>query len=267
MQWFSADQRGLALGVRQTAIPIGGAVAALALPAVNSAAGLKASFLFLGAVCIGCALFAGIAVREAREARGHTRRRGRRLDAPRPASVDPLGRQRPVPGRAGRAALVLRALPARPARPERRGRGGGARGHAGRRDRDEDLGGPDLGCPRREDPAVALDRPGQLRGRPADGGSHQCAGRRRPAGHGRRGRDLDGLERALRDGRRGARGPRAERRCDRLPADDALCDGPDRPGRFCLRGRFDLLGGRFRARRGRAVPRLVAARPLTEIAP
>jgi sugar phosphate permease len=65
MQWFSADQRGLALGVRQTAIPIGGAVAALALPVVNSAAGLKASFLFLGAVCIGCALFAGIAVREA----------------------------------------------------------------------------------------------------------------------------------------------------------------------------------------------------------
>jgi sugar phosphate permease len=65
MQWFSADQRGLALGVRQTAIPIGGAVAALALPAVNSAAGLKASFVFLGAVCIGCALFAAIAVREA----------------------------------------------------------------------------------------------------------------------------------------------------------------------------------------------------------
>jgi sugar phosphate permease len=65
MQWFSADQRGLALGVRQTAIPLGGAVAALALPAVNSAAGLKTSFVFLGAVCIVCALFAAIAVREA----------------------------------------------------------------------------------------------------------------------------------------------------------------------------------------------------------
>ncbi len=65
MQWFSADQRGLALGVRQTAIPVGGAVAALVLPAVNSAAGLKASFIFLGTVCIGCALFAAIAVREA----------------------------------------------------------------------------------------------------------------------------------------------------------------------------------------------------------
>jgi len=65
MQWFSADQRGLALGVRQTAIPVGGAIAALALPAVNSAGGLKASFLFLGAVCLACALFAAIAVREA----------------------------------------------------------------------------------------------------------------------------------------------------------------------------------------------------------
>jgi sugar phosphate permease len=65
MQWFSAEQRGLALGVRQTAIPVGGAVAALALPAVNSAGGLKASFVFLGVICVACAVFAGIAVHEA----------------------------------------------------------------------------------------------------------------------------------------------------------------------------------------------------------
>ena len=64
MQWFSVDQRGLALGVRQTAIPLGGALAALALPAVNDAGGLKASFVFLGAVCIGAAIVAGVAVRE-----------------------------------------------------------------------------------------------------------------------------------------------------------------------------------------------------------
>jgi len=32
MGWFPADQRGLALGVRQTAIPIGGAAAAAGLP-------------------------------------------------------------------------------------------------------------------------------------------------------------------------------------------------------------------------------------------
>jgi MFS family permease len=65
MQWFSAGQRGLALGVRQTAIPLGGALAALALPLVNHAGGLKASFAFLGAVCIVAAAIAGVAVREA----------------------------------------------------------------------------------------------------------------------------------------------------------------------------------------------------------
>ena len=65
MQWFSPGQRGLALGVRQTAIPIGGALAALALPLVNHAGGLKASFAFLGGVCIVAAALAGVAVREA----------------------------------------------------------------------------------------------------------------------------------------------------------------------------------------------------------
>ena len=39
MQWFPAGQRGLALGVRQTAIPLGGALVALALPVVNERCG------------------------------------------------------------------------------------------------------------------------------------------------------------------------------------------------------------------------------------
>ena len=107
---------------------------------------------------------------------------------------------------------------------------------------DEDLGRPDLGFPRREDSAPALDRPGQLRGRLAHGGSYERAGCRRPAGDGRRGGDLDGLERALRDGGCGACGPRAKRRCDRVPADDAVGDGPDRPRRVRVRGRLDVLG-------------------------
>jgi sugar phosphate permease len=64
MQWFAAEQRGFALGLRQTAIPVGGAVAALALPAVNSAGGLKASFVFLGAICLAAALIAAVGVRE-----------------------------------------------------------------------------------------------------------------------------------------------------------------------------------------------------------
>jgi sugar phosphate permease len=62
MQWFPADERGLALGVRQTAIPLGGLVAALALPAL----GLRTAFLFLAAVCVAGAIF-GLAVIRDRE--------------------------------------------------------------------------------------------------------------------------------------------------------------------------------------------------------
>ena len=65
MQWFDASERGLALGVRQTAIPLGGLVAAVALPSIEAAGGLEAAFLFLAALCLGCAL-AGAAVIRAR---------------------------------------------------------------------------------------------------------------------------------------------------------------------------------------------------------
>jgi sugar phosphate permease len=64
MHWFPARERGLALGLRQTAIPIGGALAALTLPAVNGAGGLKASFIFMGAVCLASAGVAAAAIRE-----------------------------------------------------------------------------------------------------------------------------------------------------------------------------------------------------------
>jgi sugar phosphate permease len=65
MNWFASEQRGFALGVRQTAIPIGGAIAALALPAVNGAGGLKASFAFLGGLCLASAAVAAGFLREA----------------------------------------------------------------------------------------------------------------------------------------------------------------------------------------------------------
>jgi sugar phosphate permease len=48
MHWFAPDERGLALGVRQTAIPLGGFVAALTLPAVADAGGTSAAFAYLG---------------------------------------------------------------------------------------------------------------------------------------------------------------------------------------------------------------------------
>jgi sugar phosphate permease len=47
MRWFDASQRGLALGVRQTAVPVGGLVAALVLPALPSP---REGFLFLAAI-------------------------------------------------------------------------------------------------------------------------------------------------------------------------------------------------------------------------
>jgi sugar phosphate permease len=58
MGWFGAGERGLALGVRQTAVPIGGAVAALVLPQLG---GPRAAFLFLGALVLAGAV-AGAAV-------------------------------------------------------------------------------------------------------------------------------------------------------------------------------------------------------------
>jgi len=51
MGWFPAGQRGLALGVRQTAVPIGGAAAAAALPWLADAGGTKLAFVVLGASC------------------------------------------------------------------------------------------------------------------------------------------------------------------------------------------------------------------------
>jgi sugar phosphate permease len=65
MNWFASEQRGFALGVRQTAIPIGGAIAALVLPAVNRAGGLEASFAFLGGLCLSSAAVAAAFLREA----------------------------------------------------------------------------------------------------------------------------------------------------------------------------------------------------------
>jgi sugar phosphate permease len=65
MSWFDAGQRGFALGIRQTAIPIGGAVAALVLPAVATAGGLRAALLALAGGCFGAAVAGGIGLREA----------------------------------------------------------------------------------------------------------------------------------------------------------------------------------------------------------
>jgi sugar phosphate permease len=64
MQWFARDQRGLALGIRQTAIPLGGAVGALALPPITKAGGVDAAFLALAGGCLACAIAGALLLRE-----------------------------------------------------------------------------------------------------------------------------------------------------------------------------------------------------------
>jgi predicted MFS family arabinose efflux permease len=48
MFWFERRRRGLALGIRQTAVPLGGLVASLALPHLD----LRAAFVLLAAFCL-----------------------------------------------------------------------------------------------------------------------------------------------------------------------------------------------------------------------
>jgi MFS family permease len=63
MHWFPSSERGLALGIRQTAIPAGGLLAALAMPHL----GVRSGFLFLAAFCLAGALAGVLTVREPKE--------------------------------------------------------------------------------------------------------------------------------------------------------------------------------------------------------
>lgn len=63
-RWFGVEQRGLALGIRQTATPTGGVVAALTLPALVLWGGPRAAFLGLAGFCLAGALAGGLVVRD-----------------------------------------------------------------------------------------------------------------------------------------------------------------------------------------------------------
>jgi sugar phosphate permease len=64
MAWFGPQERGLALGVRQGAIPIGGVLAALALPAIERAGGVDAAFVAIGGfTCFG-AIVGALVIRD-----------------------------------------------------------------------------------------------------------------------------------------------------------------------------------------------------------
>jgi sugar phosphate permease len=107
MHWFRPDERGFALGIRQTAIPIGGLVVAIVLPGLAETGGSESAFLFRGRrTC-----------RRPRPARAGQRTRSRSrvagTDAPRPSALATVARQRPVPLRAGCGHRVRRPLPPR----------------------------------------------------------------------------------------------------------------------------------------------------------
>lgn len=52
MRWFTVAQRGTAMGIRQTGIPLGGALAAAALPAIALAAGWRIAIVVSGVACL-----------------------------------------------------------------------------------------------------------------------------------------------------------------------------------------------------------------------
>ena len=52
MHWFGPSERGLALGIRQSAVPAGGLVGALAVPPLAAAGGSTLALLFLAGFCV-----------------------------------------------------------------------------------------------------------------------------------------------------------------------------------------------------------------------
>ncbi len=63
MAWFPASELGLALGIRQTAIPIGGAIGASLLPVLASSGGTRLAFFFLAGACATGAAVAAAFIR------------------------------------------------------------------------------------------------------------------------------------------------------------------------------------------------------------
>jgi len=60
--WFDADKRGLVMGIRQTAQPLGVAVGALVMPRLAESDGVSAALLFPAIVCALSAVMCAVAV-------------------------------------------------------------------------------------------------------------------------------------------------------------------------------------------------------------
>jgi sugar phosphate permease len=64
MGWFGFSERGMAFGLRQAAVPLGGAVAAFTLPALVAARDARAGLVALAAGCLVAAAACGVWLRE-----------------------------------------------------------------------------------------------------------------------------------------------------------------------------------------------------------
>jgi sugar phosphate permease len=64
MGWFSYRERGFALGIRQMALPLGGALASLALPQLVGLGGLRAALLSLAGLSLAAAAAAAVLMRD-----------------------------------------------------------------------------------------------------------------------------------------------------------------------------------------------------------
>lgn len=80
--WFARGERGLALGVRQMALPLGGVTGSIALPLLAGAGGLRAALLALAGLLLTAAAASAVWMR----------------DAPAPQPGAPVS-SRPAPGR------------------------------------------------------------------------------------------------------------------------------------------------------------------------
>jgi sugar phosphate permease len=95
MHWFGAAERGFALGIRQTAIPLGGFAASLALPHIVNSGGTAGGLRALGFFCFVTAVVGTALLRE-----------GPQPEAPAEPSTPPL-RDRALWILSGGSALVL----------------------------------------------------------------------------------------------------------------------------------------------------------------
>jgi MFS family permease len=81
MTWFPAGSRGFAMAVRQTSVPLGAALAAVALPGIAASGGIPAVFVALALTSLAGAIAVAVWVREPPHAPERDRRQaGRALD-------------------------------------------------------------------------------------------------------------------------------------------------------------------------------------------